>query len=237
MSEIFVASKRKLGTKRRLGFDRVTERLGREQSPVKPKIEKKKEIKVAKKGRLKNLLVSLRGFENPFGTYVRSPKVKFEAQGKNEEIILLIRSHWVTNVPWMLVSFLGIFVPFIWPFLPFAQFLPLRFQTILILVWYLLILGFAFENFLRWYFNVFIVTNYRVVDIDFYSLMYKEVSDAELDKIEDVTYRTGGIVRSFLNYGDIYIQTAAEKAEFDFQGAPKPGQVVETIQNLLERQI
>lgn len=233
---MFTASKRSFGTKRRLGFERVTERPEKEKQTIVPLVEKKEvKIKIKKKGRLKHLLKGAKEFRHPFAAFVKSPKIKFETQGENEEVILLLRSHWVTNIPWIFLAFLGIFGPFFWPFLPFGQILPLRFQLVLILFWYLLIAGFVFEKFLSWYFNVMIVTNFRVVDIDFFSLMYKEVSDAELEKIEDVTYRMGGILRAFLNYGDIYIQTAAEKAEFDFQGAPKPEQVVEIIQDLLER--
>ena len=52
-------------------------------------------------------------------------------------------------------------------------------------------------------FNVYIVTDERIIDIDFYNLIYKEVSDANIDKIQDVTYKMGGVVRTLFNYGDV----------------------------------
>ncbi len=232
MPDVFTASRRTAGPKKRLGFDRVTEKIGRKPKVVKTKRKKRKK----RLGGMRKFLAGLKRIESPFVAYAKFPKVKFETQGRKEEVVLLLRGHWATNVSWVVISLLGVFAPLFWPLLPLAEFLPVRFQIVGLLGWYLLLCGFVFEKFMYWYFNVFIVTNSRVVDIDFHSLLYKEVSDAELDWIEDVTYRMGGIVRAFLNYGDIYIQTAAERAEFEFHAVPKPGKVVEVIQQLLKSQ-
>ena len=83
-----------------------------------------------------------------------------------------------------------------------------------------------------WFFNVYIVTTERVVDVDFYNLIYKKVSDADLIKIQDVSYNQGGVLRTLLNYGDVNIQTAGEVTNFDFEAVPQPDRVAKILQDL-----
>ena len=83
-----------------------------------------------------------------------------------------------------------------------------------------------------WYFNVYFVTTKRIIDVDFYNLIDKRVSDAEIDKIQDVSYTTGGVIRTMFNYGDVFIQTAAEVSEFDFMAVPRPEKGAKIIDDL-----
>ena len=50
--------------------------------------------------------------------------------------------------------------------------------------------------------------------------------------IQDVTYKQGGVVRTMFNFGTIYIQTAAEKPNFDFVDVPNPSLVVRVLQKM-----
>jgi hypothetical protein len=87
----------------------------------------------------------------------------------------------------------------------------------------------AFEKFLNWYFNVYIITTERIIDVDFISLLYKQVSEAQIAKIQDVTYTMGGLARAVFNYGDVLIQTAGELPNFDFLAVPHPNKVAAVI--------
>jgi membrane protein YdbS with pleckstrin-like domain len=122
--------------------------------------------------------------------------------------------------------------PFIRSF-PFFTFLPPRYQLMTLIIWYLLIIAFAFERFLIWFFNVNIITDERIVDIDFHSLLYKEVSDCPLDRIQDVTYAMGGVSRAIFDFGDVLIQTAAEVTQFEFLGVPNPRRVSAVLRDLM----
>ena len=93
-------------------------------------------------------------------------------------------------------------------------------------------MAYILESFLTWFFNVYIVTDERIIDIDFYNLIYKEVSDANIDKIQDVTYKMGGVIRTLFNYGDVLIQTASEVPNFDFLAVPKPDMIARVLQDL-----
>lgn len=97
------------------------------------------------------------------------------------------------------------------------------------------LLSFIWFNFLNWYFNVGIVTSRRVVDIDFYSVLYKEITIARFDRIQDMTVKSGGYFEAFFNYGTIFVQTAGTEANIEFANVPRPAEVVQTIEKLLTK--
>ncbi len=169
------------------------------------------------------------------------PQTHFESQEKGEEIVFLLRRHWVTNVGWLLRSLLLLFVPLVVVFLfreeslTFLAAWPVNFEVLVLLLWYLLVLGYTLEAFLTWYFNVYIVTSRRVVDIDFWGLFYKNVSETPISNVQDVTYTMSGVVQTVFNYGTICIQTAAEQREFEFEDIPNPGYVHDRLTDLVAR--
>lgn len=160
------------------------------------------------------------------------PHVRFENQHEKETVVLLLRQHWVTQLPWVLGAFVGIWVPLIFQVVPMLDFLRPNYQLMVLIGWYLLLIAYIYEKFISWYYQVFIITNDRVIDINFYNLIYKEVSEAKLEDIEDVTYSQGGVLRAALNFGDVVMQTAGEKREFAIESAAEPNRVVKVINEL-----
>ena len=161
--------------------------------------------------------------------------VKFETQESEEKVILFLRQHLIVFVPAVLILTLLLMAPpILFPLLLSALGnlpiqLPAGYALVGGIFWYLATFGFALVSFLRWFFNIYIVTNERVVDIDFKFLLYKEFSEAKLSKIQDLTYKSGGVFAAFFNFGDVYVQTAGELPNFEFGSVPKPERVVETI--------
>lgn len=166
-------------------------------------------------------------------SYCAYPKgIKFIGADSKEHIVLLLRKHWVTNLRWMVIVFLMILAPVLvlWGGL-FNQ-VPERFQIVGLLFWYLVTTAYALEQFLSWFFNVYIVTDERVFDVDFNNLVHRQISDANLDQIQDVTSTIGGVIRTALNYGDVVIQTSAEIVQIEFLAVPKPDRVAAVIREL-----
>ena len=132
--------------------------------------------------------------KHSFSAYLARQKVfRFEERGDDEEILLVLRRHWVTNVGWIGLALTMATAPVFLKFMPLLAFFPTNYQFISILGWYLMTFAFTFEKFLSWYFNVNIITDQRVIDIDFNNLLDKKFSEAELSAIQDVTSR---VIRS-----------------------------------------
>jgi len=173
-----------------------------------------------------------------FPAYAEYPqKCRFEGQDPNEKILLLLRAHPITNLSWILASIIVFFVPLLVPrlalFLGFnLAFLPQTFQLILLIINYLLVLIIVYEGFLYWYFNVTLITNEKVVDIDFAQLLYKGVDLAPLTKIEETDSVTAGIIGTIFNFGNVKVQTAGANVAIEMKNIPKPSLVADLILDL-----
>ncbi len=177
----------------------------------------------------------------PLTCFAVNPKgVRFETQQEDEQIILFLRQHVIVNVPWVIFAIILLIIPTIFfPMillnlkLPFI--IPAGHIVVGTLFWYLITFGFILTSFLGWFFNIYIVTNERIVDIDFIHLLYKVFSEARIDKIQDISYKSGGVVAALFNFGDVFVQTAGEAENFDFLSVARPESVVQTISELIEK--
>lgn len=174
----------------------------------------------------------------PLAAFALNPNnVHFETQEKTETVKLFVRQHPVVNVFWIIATVVLVLLPVtVFPvfigLLPFI--LPAKYILVGGLLWYLVTFGYAFGNFLYWYFNIYIVTNERLVDIDFLYLLYKRFSQAELDKIQELSFASGGILATIFDFGNVSIETAGEAPNLLFEKIPHPQRVVETIRSLTE---
>lgn len=178
--------------------------------------------------------------KQPLLAYVTNPVgMHFESQGEDEEVVLLLRRHIVTNIPWLAAGFMMFIAPaVIFPLLSFFNpiHLPFRFQFVFTIFWYVLTFGTTLMGFLNWYFNVYIVTNERIVDVDFINLLYRQIASTRIVRIQDVTYKVGGMVRAIFDYGDVYIQTAGTEENFEFEAVPFPEAVAKKLLYLMEQE-
>lgn len=167
-------------------------------------------------------------FKNPVG-------ITFGEQEENETILLLLRRHFVTNVPWIATTVVLLLLPFIFPFvLRFFPFPLPEQQTIMLFMgfYYLVILGFVILNFTLWYFQAGLVTTIRVIDVDLSGILYRQISEAKIQNIEDVTYNQSGFIRSLFNYGNVLVQTAGTSENIEYDRVPRPSRVAEIVGDL-----
>lgn len=179
------------------------------------------------------------GAMKPLAAFIKEPDhLRFETQEEQEVVELFLRQHPIVNVPWIAAAIIFVFAPVVlFPvltrILPLPQF-PSSYLIIGIAFWYLATFGYTLSNFLHWFFNIYIVTNERLVDIDFLYLLYKRFSEAELVKIQDISFTSGGLLATIFDFGSVSIETAGEAPNLIFEKVPHPEQVVETIRSLTE---
>lgn len=214
---------------------------------VSEKHEKKKEAdKGGKKtggGISRDSLKDEKVATSSLASFMPFPKrISVEIQDEEEKIILLVRKHWITNLGWMVLVAVMILAPLLLGRLPFLELMPLRFQFMSLILWYLLTTAVALEGFLSWFFDAFVITDERIIDIDFYNLIYKNITATKIDNIEDVTYTVSGALPSMLNYGTVLVQTAGAgirltpgdtKPSIEIRDTPKPAKVARLINELI----
>lgn len=174
-----------------------------------------------------------------FSAYIERPKnCQFEGQDPGERILLLLRAHQITNLPWIFLSIFVFFVPFIVARLaPYIginlDLLPQNYLIAGLIINYLLVLIIVFEGFLEWYFNATIITNEKVIDIEFAQLLYKAVDLAPLGKIEETDSVTAGIIGTIFNFGNVKVQTAGATVAIEMHNIPRPALVADMILDLI----
>jgi len=136
----------------------------------------------------------------------------FPGQRVNEEVKLCIRTHWLRGVT-ILAQFLliGFVIPVIILFLlSFVKISGNLFDySILALSIYLLFIWlFTFVEFLKSELTVVVVTSERVVNIVRVNLFDQQISETNLDRIQEITGSIHGFLGTFLDLGKLEIQTA-----------------------------
>lgn len=174
-----------------------------------------------------------------FSAFAQNPSnVIFQFQEPDEEIILLIRKHIITNVPWIIFALLLILAPIIATpiIVNFFSFITISgsMQSAILLTYYLALTGYVLVNFSLWYFHVGLVTSHRIIDIDFTNVLIKHVSETRIDLIEDVSYTQVGAIRTIFNYGDLLIQTAGTKPNIEFDKASRPAVIADIVGDLIQ---
>ena len=165
----------------------------------------------------------------------------FPGQQDDEEIVLLVREHWL-----YLLGRVLIWLVFVAALFWFDSYAPANFPEIyqqpmvaytdLIKNIYVtfLVLG-LFMLWTVYYLNVWIITNKRVVDIRQAGIFNQRISELTLPNIEDITSDTSGILGTFFSFGDVEIQTAGEKEHFEFIKVPDPKGIERLIFNLMDK--
>lgn len=173
----------------------------------------------------------------------RPSKIRFAYQDQGEYIELLLRQHWVTNVPWIVLSVIGLLFPATFPTLAvllesvLGFTIPTDVKFTLVVLWYMFMTAYIIEKFLGWYFNIYIITNSHVVDIDFHNLLSRHSTEVRLQDIQSPRAKLSGVFGSLFNFGNVHIETAAKTQTIDFMAVPKPDLVVDRIQDLQEGRI
>lgn len=162
--------------------------------------------------------------------------IDFETREDNERIILMLRHHPIVNIRWILISIILLTGPTLLSVFGVFSLLPSGFPLVITLAWYLFVGAYAIEGFLSWCFNVYIVTTMRIVEINFSNLINKKVSDAEVTKIQDVSYTLGSFMRTMFNFGNVFIQTAADVQEFKFDSVPNPEKVAKILDDFMAKE-
>lgn len=169
-----------------------------------------------------------------------SKQIVFPGKDVNETVHLLLRRHWTLMAQNMVVLFIEACVPLV-VFIFLAVGLNIDFSygtaaaTIAFLIGsiYYLFLWLLFLNqWIDYYLDIWIVTDKRILNVEQRGLFSRTVSELHISKIQDVTSIVNGKIQTFLDFGNVDVQTAGEQKRFMFEMVPHPRQVAKMIMDL-----
>ena len=144
-----------------------------------------------------------------------------------ERVLEMRRRHWVFLWPrmiLMLVIAVAVHAVLAW-LLSEAGALEGTVSTVFTVATGLWILYWGVRMFLNWYqyqYDIWVITNQRLVDSIKRHPFSLQISTADLVNVQDISVHREGILRTVLDYGDIVCQTASERQQFTLAGVPNP---------------
>ena len=163
----------------------------------------------------------------------------FPGQRKDEPVFIFLRRHPLSALPlvlmfgFMIVLGIGLFYLVMTSSIFTGQIFNIA--LVVVTIFLLASVTFAFVALLDFYFDIHIVTNSRIVDIDQNRLFNRQIDELALNDIEDVSTVVGGFLNTIFNYGNVEIQTAGTKSNFNFENIPNPREVSQLILDLADQ--
>lgn len=159
----------------------------------------------------------------------------FHGQRSGEKIIKIVRRHWFNIFQQYIIVFAMLFL-----LLFSLQVLPSFFSFsengaefwffesfFAIIIWL-----YIFIIWIDFYFDVWVITDSRIVNIEQKALFMRHTSELKFSKIQDVSIEIDGFIPTILNFGDVHIQTAGTRGRFLFHKVPNPYKLKGLIMNM-----
>jgi len=144
----------------------------------------------------------------------------------DEQLITMVRKYFFVFSGQLTFGIFFIIASFflLYPLFNWGQWGILVFLLMLVIGAYLI-----FKVVFVYSFNVFIITDLRIIDVDQRGFFDRIVSETTYEKIQDVSFRRKGMMQTFLHYGSVVIQTAGNQANIELHGVKDPEKIHQII--------
>lgn len=166
----------------------------------------------------------------------------FPGRQPDEKVLMVIRKHPIVYIRTGLVFLVAAILPLAVFLILWSSNFPLsQGGTVNVLgylgasLYFLYSLALLVVSFINDEFDLFILTDHRLIDITQVSFLKRTVATTPLNQIQDTSSDIHGILGTVLNFGSVEVQTAAGLASsFTIDNVPDPALVARTILNEVE---
>jgi hypothetical protein len=100
-------------------------------------------------------------------------------------------------------------------------------------LWGLVLWGVFWQFWTTYYMDIWVVTNRRIIDIDYLRLFDRNIAMLRFERVQDITTEVKGVVATLLKYGSVIVQTAGSDKEFVIDQIAHP----ELLRDIISKQI
>jgi len=163
----------------------------------------------------------------------------FKGQLENETVECFCRKHWIVLIRDILgfLIFITVLILLIANFVRVYTFFSQDSSLITLLAFsivclFTLYIHHFFLRLIKYYLEIVVITNYRIVDVD-KSLYLRDSKDAiDLSKIQDIKESKHGIMKKMLNFGELIITLSSTSTTKTLSFIPNPGYYFRKINEL-----
>ena len=100
-------------------------------------------------------------------------------------------------------------------------------------IYYLVIVTFAFVSWINYYYDIFVVTQDEIIDIDQNGLFDRHITEISMLRVQDVAAQIKGFFPTIFNYGNVIAESAGENTKtYIIDNIPNPLDVANKIMEL-----
>ncbi|MFH0928050.1 MAG: PH domain-containing protein [bacterium] len=149
----------------------------------------------------------------------------------DEELVAVYRKYGLMLVPKAVLAAIIFVLPFflMFPLLSFGFW-----GALILLVFFIVGIGWAAKLLYTWYFTFFAVTSDRLIDIFQKGFFDRTVAGSDYPSIQDVSYQRKGIIGTLLHVGTVTIQTSGFGKNIKVASIKDPHELVEIINKARE---
>lgn len=167
--------------------------------------------------------------------------IDFPGKDENEQVHLIIRRHWIVYFTHGLTSLILLMLPIV-IFIVTATYFRITFlfplNHILVLgvsIFYLFLSTQFIISFMNYYFDIWLITNKRIIALEQKSLFNRIISELALKNVQDITIEKNGILPTMLDFGTLFVQSAGRRIRFTFQTVPHIYEVKEELNDMVHK--
>jgi hypothetical protein len=154
---------------------------------------------------------------------------------KDEQIVMQVHRHWFFLLTHAVLLALVLALPYVlWVLFVRAGILAsggidAGAAWILIVLWVLVGWTLYFKFFTLYWLDIWVVTNKRLIDVDYKRLFDRDIAILRIEQVQDVQVRVTGVLGNLLKYGSVNVQTAGTSREFVIDQIAMPEAVRDAI--------
>ena len=150
---------------------------------------------------------------------------QFDGQRADEDVIFAIKRHlWVLAPPGFLS--VGIIAVTVLLLLFFGLSYVTSFVIIALVIFFIIYgfyIWFVYNNYL------YVLTSQRIIIIEQSGLFGRKITEAELEKIQNVTVEVKGLTKTLLNFGDVILRTAGTDPTMVLSNVENPYEIQQKV--------
>ena len=167
--------------------------------------------------------------------FLTTTSYTFEDKKSYENVLLFLYRHWFVLflqliafallgiLPLVLAIVLNKFLPELEAWRPYLHF---AYAIYYLFWWYGL-----FYRIAMYLLDYWIVTDHRIIDSEQHGFFNRTVAELNLAKIQDISVAIIGVIPTWLDYGNLEVQTAAASEKFFFKEIPHPEKTKDIIRD------
>ncbi len=174
---------------------------------------------------------------NSLSRFTIFPKeLHFYSEDPGEEVVLVVRTHWIGYVKEILFILLFLLLPILLTYIStyFEIFSSAIIYVGFFVVGILVSMNALVTTILKWFYSVVLITDRRVVVVKLDNAFSHSYSEAKLEKIEDVTHTTISFWGNLFDVGNLDIDTAGHEIDFRLKVLPRPRELQDLINDLID---